>query len=544
MIGSMIKNIFIPENIGKNYLFPKRIIGLDIGKTQIHATQIYLKGTTITIEKCLTVSLDNDTTIDYAERAAKAIKTIVEQLDRYDAIHTAIANPFVVFKELKLPFVGRGALSMVVDFEVEPLLPFALEDAIIDFIITKQLPEEKSSEVLIAAVQKQYIAQHLQPFAIAGIEPDTVIIDMFALYGLYLQIPSYTQLPGPVVLLDIGSQATHIAYIYNGQLRLIRSLPKGTLTIAKHISAVTELPINEATQLLARFGLEQEQDLTHAEAIKNAYTDFWHDISFTLTSFTSQFEQTSIARILLLGSGSEIKGLPTFISSASEIPCERFTVQELLQSKQVQMHNKQCASSTYIMSLSIAWPTPITAECNLRQKEFALPTRRRLFLKQIIIMAVLAIGLFSTLFIPNILHVNRIKREIRASEHEIVTVLKQKFRTIDEDNDDIDDVISIAEQEINKEEKLWFSLANPARSSFLKYLLEITTSIDKEALGFEIERLMLTETTMTLVAQVRDFEALSLLEKELKKSKLFYFDKGPNLTNFIWHIKLIKNGNG
>ena len=54
---------------------------------------------------------------------------------------------------------------MVVNFEVEPLLPFATDDAVIDFIITKQNVAEKSSELLVTAVQKQYITQHLQLFA-------------------------------------------------------------------------------------------------------------------------------------------------------------------------------------------------------------------------------------------------------------------------------------------------------------------------------------------------------------------------------------------
>src|SRR5207248_10634786 len=140
---------------------------------------------------------------------------------------------------------------------------------------------------------------------------------------------------------------------------------------------------------LARFGLEAEHNEQYAQIITKAYQDFWHDIAFTFTSFATQFDQPAIERILLLGSGSEIKGLPAFISKMSDAPCERFSVHELLQSKQVQLTNKQCGSSTYIMSLSIAWPTSITLDSNLRQKEFRLAKESNLFIKQLSVMGIL-----------------------------------------------------------------------------------------------------------------------------------------------------------
>ena len=53
---------------------------------------------------------------------------------------------------------------MVIGFEIEPLLPFSLRDAAIDFIITREIPEEKSSEILVTAVQKQQLIHHLEMF--------------------------------------------------------------------------------------------------------------------------------------------------------------------------------------------------------------------------------------------------------------------------------------------------------------------------------------------------------------------------------------------
>ena len=116
----------------------------------------------------------------------------------------------------------------MIGYEVEPLLPFALNDAVIDCIVTKEIREEKSSEVLVAAVQNQYIAQHLALFEAAGVQPEKVTIDLFAFYGLYRLIPAYAQQKGGIVLMEIEPQSTRMAYIYDGQLRFIRTLAKRT----------------------------------------------------------------------------------------------------------------------------------------------------------------------------------------------------------------------------------------------------------------------------------------------------------------------------
>ena len=176
----MIRNVFIPEKIGTYYLFPKRIVGFDIGKTHVNATQLYLKGRTATIEKSIEVALEHGNSSSYNERVVAALTTIAQQLNAYDAIHTSLSSSLVVFKELKLPFIGRDKIAMVVDFEVEPLLPFALADALVDCIVTKENKEEKTSEVLVAATQKVHVDEHLQFFHDAGMSVNVVTVYLFA----------------------------------------------------------------------------------------------------------------------------------------------------------------------------------------------------------------------------------------------------------------------------------------------------------------------------------------------------------------------------
>ena len=144
----MIREIFLPQELQGYYIFPKRIIGFTVSKTYICATQIYFTGNTTSIEKYIEKQLEPGSSTDYKERAIKAIQSILESLDSYDAIYSSLSSSLCIFKELKLPFLSHEKIGMVINFEVEPLLPFSVNDAVIDFIITKKNLEDKSSEVL------------------------------------------------------------------------------------------------------------------------------------------------------------------------------------------------------------------------------------------------------------------------------------------------------------------------------------------------------------------------------------------------------------
>src|SRR5205085_12614269 len=135
---NLIKNIFLPEKIGTNYIFAKRIVAVSIGKTTITATKTYIKGHDITIETIIEEIIETGNAEESdAERITKTLKIVFGKIGSYDELCVIVPSSLVVFKELKLPFLSRERISMVIGFEIEPLLPFSLKEAVIDFIITK-----------------------------------------------------------------------------------------------------------------------------------------------------------------------------------------------------------------------------------------------------------------------------------------------------------------------------------------------------------------------------------------------------------------------
>lgn len=537
-MSQLIKDIFLPEKINSYYLFPKIVVGIEINKTHIIATKTRITGTTSTIELVIEEAIPEEISEENLEKTSPALQSIFSKIGKYNEIHTILPSSVAVFKELKLPFTSREKISMIVGFEIEPLLPFTLRDAVIDFIITREIPEEKSSEIMITAIQKQHITQHLQMFEAVGLKPDVITIDIVALYGLYQQIDTYKQLSGGTILIYITSYTTNIILMINGQLKTMRTLPKGIIALTKQIAQDLNKTPQEIIDHLLRFGLEANDTPEYSTAIEKTVSDWWNSIDFTLSAFSRQFlNQQPITKIIFLGKGALIKGLIPFLGQKSGVPCELFNPEYINQNAALTIKNVTTITPINVISVSASLPLTTTVDYNLAQKEFK-SSDNSLLLKQLIVLVVLTVGLFTTLITHYSLQTSKLRQEIKASEQEALAALTSNFKTL-EGETNLSDAIEQAEQEVEEQKKRWFAFSQQSRTSFLQYLLELVSKIDKKSIDFKVEQITIAEDALTLKAEVRDHDALKILGRELAQSKMFKPFESPETPQFTLKIPLV-----
>jgi type IV pilus assembly protein PilM len=443
---------------------------------------------------------------------------------------------------MRLPFDDIEKIQKVIDFEVEPLLPFSIANAVVDFIITKPITEQNSSEVLVAAVQKQYITQQLELFSQAGVQPETITVDLFDLYGLYKQIPTYNQIKDNVTLIEINSEITKIAFITNGQLRFIRTLNTGINSIATQLATELSLSPRDALDQLMRLGFNHS-DETSDQALQKASSTLKKQIQFTLQSFTTQTEiSTQNNQMFLLGSGADIIGIADWISKELNTSCALFNPTEITQNPNVTFKNMVTIPVANSISTAASLPTITMDHFNLRKKEFASSSEQLLF-KQLVLGGLLILSLFAGIFIHSFLQLRKLRIELNASKIETSEVLNEWFPEID--RGPIDDMLDEAQEETIKEEKLWFSFARSAHNSLLNLLLELT-GLDRDGLGLIIEKITIDQDRgiMTLKAQVRDHEALVRLENELRQSDLFSYVQPQDNPNFNMELRFADERQG
>ncbi len=541
MIGRFIKNVLIPEKIGSYYLIPQRTIGFDINKTSIHATQLLMSGKNIVLEKFIDQPLELETTAPYQERVTQTIKTILQKVDRYDMIRSSLSSSTAIFKELTLPFTDSEKISMVLNYEIEPFLPFPIAQTIVDFIVTQKNLQQQSSTVLVAAVKKEHIAEHLAYFQQAGVLPSAVTVDLFDLYGLYRIIPGYAQEMGNTILVDIGFNVTRVAYLVDGKLTLIRILAKGISQWAKTVAQATNTTPNDALERIIRFGVE-DNDQSYNNALQESLTSFLSEIRFTIDSFLTQTKTgPTINKILLLGPGADLAQISNFFNKQLQITCELFEINKLLKTDFISLKNENRIPHSAILSLSTALITPTVENFNLRRQEFS-EDRITVFYKQLITASVLLFLIFGGLLLHTYWQVSALRKTAQSFETEIVTTLN-KYGLAKSKN--LTDALKQAETKVSQEEAIWFAFSSQTRFSFLKYLQDLSTTLDREATGLDLKKLIITEQeprTILLEGEVSNFDALKILERELKQSNMFTSIPSLQSIKFSIPLPLKKNG--
>ena len=501
----MLRNIFLPDTIGTYYLFTQRIIGFEIGKTHVFATVIKAYGKKRVIEQLIEEPIVTDSTLNYNEQVSGAIKAVLRKVGPYDRIYTALSSSVVVFKELTVPFVNLQKIKMIIPFEVESLLPFALHDAVIDAIVTRIDTATQQSEVIVAAVKNDYIQEHIQLFEAADVSPQKITVDMLELYGFFSSIPEYAELQGPVAVIDLSYSATRIIILLNGQLKIVRFLAKNFQS-----------------------------------------SNFLADIQFTLQTSLAKLPKNfnNFTTIFLTGIGSETPDITESIHTLMQAPCELLYAHKIIKNGTITTKNQIGIPSTFVISLATALSSSITDQFNLRQN-YVSASEDRLLTQQLITAVIFMILIITSYSLHSFFTVRSLSKEAENSEKEAIDTLKKVF-TLKSARTSLDAANKAARVELAKEEAIWFSLSTQNRFSFLTYLEELSSRIDRQGLGLDLRRLAIKsnegtgEDILTLEGQVKDYNALRSLEEALNESKMFKSVQKLQETKFAITLVLDK----
>lgn len=529
----MIKNIFLPERSGTYYLFGTSFVGIEITGTEVHAVQVKAQGNNRIIEKATTIPFPADTNMEWNVKAVTTLQAAVATYNLTDHVIATIPSSQVIIKRMRVPFTDPEKIAQVIGFEVEPLLPFPLSEALIDCVIIQTLETEKSAELLIVAVQKERIEKIKALFVSAEIPLTGITVDILSAYNLIYRLTPPT--PGSTIFVTTGAQTTGLACVTEKNITLIRSLPKGTLSIAKQIGLKKNIPAETALEELIRFGIVSHERPQDHQDIQDALQSYLYDLKFTSAAFATE-TSTPITSIILTGPVIDIPGFVDYATKELGIPCAPLDLSTLTQQDPTIQYAKGTIVSPHQqIALGAALPIAQLLTFNLIK---TIPSEKAypFFIKQTGVSLILSLFLFGILGTHLYLQRRTLKKTVLKNEQEAISALKKQFSSITSTR--IERVIEDAQEAVDREESTWFAFSSAARASYLKILLELKSKIDADSLGFVIEKLTITEGQLTLKARVRDYNALKLLEKALRSSTLLMAFEPQATTDFEMKITL------
>lgn len=539
----MMRNIILPDKIGSRRLFSLRRLSIMMQENAIRGAVVALGPKKSTIEKLLEFQCDKENLERLDEWQQENLKSLVLAAEKIDEIALIIPTTMTIIKELDIPFIDPKKIRMVVPFEVEPLLPFGLEEAIVDFAIIRSNKELQSSQVLAVAIRKQDLQNILEPYEKAGIKVHRVVIDLFATYGLYQRIPTYHNLPGSAALVDIGIQGTRITFLQNNQLKLTRYIAKGLGLIVNHIAEEAAITQEEVTLHLMENGINLTDIQMPLDKIcQKHFMNFFNEIQFTLNSFSLKLNYyDGVSKIFLVGKAGIIPNLLDYSTTLLQIPTEAFNPKRILEISNIQNKatDEIMAWENFINPLGASLGTQEFEDFNLRRDAFAL-FDENIAVQQAVVFICLILATFIGISAIGYKQINALRQAAHKLEQDQISNLKGLLPTKERSKKTTLKALSKKIEDVIKEKQTLWAPFNQERTKPLEILLELTKTFNKKQYLLEIEDLSLSEKNgsnpiIELDGYFRSEKGLGShhkewaeLEERIKESPLLSFVEPPS----------------
>lgn len=295
---------------------------------------------------------------------------------RDEVVVSSVEATDVLVRQIHLEVTKEREIEQTLQFQIEPLLPFPVDEAILDHALLTR--NKEGAEVAVLTVPKERLRAHLDRMTAGGVNPERTSCIPAALAALLFRIMPSAEAQGVVYL---GDEATTCAIVRQGRVLGCRAVACGAKQLMEgaHAGEVDFALFDPS----AGFRLYQR-----AEALRS-------EVARAFFALTSQDKGGSIiGQIFLTGVIDSLRNFDNFLSHALEIPFVRLPE-----------HSPFCSPlgdiTRFAVPLGLALQAlPLrTPRIDFRKGEFAYPRPWRRLQRPLIIYfclcLVLAIGLLA-----------------------------------------------------------------------------------------------------------------------------------------------------
>jgi|GEM_PF-155806 len=295
----------------------KLVTGLDIGTGSIKIVQIRKSPRGgLEIVKALSKEIPynkQDKKLPDKEAVKDTVQKLLEDNHiRPGTVISSIPRYLAAVKYLTLPSKDRKEIGEMLKFEAEKQIPFSLDKAEMDFQILDGGIED-GSNILLAAVKKNIIEEHLKLLKECGLKPDIIDMSSFAIFNSISNTNQLKEKP-VIALIDIGSRMIEINIIKDGILRFTRSASISCDELTSMMQKELNIDSERAERLKREYGLIAPEAGELAESPIARVTKQWvasliNEIRRSLDAYKIEQYSGKVEKILLIGGGARLKGL-------------------------------------------------------------------------------------------------------------------------------------------------------------------------------------------------------------------------------------------
>ncbi|QTA93226.1 type II secretion system protein GspL [Desulfonema magnum] len=468
----------------------KKILGLDIRQDAVAAVLVKsgIKGNWI--ESYARVPTDQK---EIETSLPAALETITRQIDTAGSLCVAsFPGDQVCYRNIQIPFRDQKKIRQVLPFELEPTLPFPIEDVTTDFHIIN-LPDSKDhTNIITATVEKTKLKLYLNTLVSLKMEPEIVTVGG---YATALCLAKFANIPEDCLFMDIDTDKCSVFVIISGQIYLIRSFP-----INSNAGRTESLCI-EVQRTLAAFeeifplNLNYQPNEIH---IAGYGTD---------TDFTSGFEPEA----------ERILGIPVRRADIVKDTGTIIRMRSSASSPEMNWEQEQKASGQMDNAYALALlETEGLNSLNFRRGEFAPKKQWAEHKSSIIKTGILASLMLILLFCNMMTDSYSLEKKVAELDRQIINIFKTTFPDVKRIIDPLSQM-QVAIQEVKKTAALPGGTENIRTTDILN---EISKRIPQET-DVEFKRLVIGENNILISGDTDTYNAVDDIKNKLEQADIF-----------------------
>jgi len=277
----------------------KTVVGLDVGSHAIKAVALTPNGDRITLSGFASAKIGS-------QDPATVVRQVIEQLGvKPKRLVTSVSGRSVIVRQVETPRLGPDELKAHITYEADKYIPFGTDEVIID---CQPLPDREGAkatnmQVLLVAVRRGFVEDHISMLKSAGVHPEVIDVDVFALANAYeLFGPGGEAQEGATALIDIGASKSNIAIVQGKRLLFTREVYLAGNEITDAIVRTFNEPPEEIERIKSSPGDALE---ALVDAAMPAFEDLANEIRLSFDYVEGQFEQ-QVSNVVLTGGTSQL----------------------------------------------------------------------------------------------------------------------------------------------------------------------------------------------------------------------------------------------
>lgn len=283
----------------------KTVIGLDVGSYSVKAVALQPKADGLILAGCAQARIGTS-------EPGEVIRKVIEQLGvKPKRVVTSVSGRSVIVRQVETPRLPPEELKAHIAYEADKYIPFGSEEVIIDCQPLPETGEVKAAtmQVLLVAVRRGFVEDHVNQLRAAGIAPEIIDVDVFALSNAYELLgpgdQSSADKKTATALIDIGASKSNIAIVQGSRLLFTREIYQAGNEITEAIVRT----FNESAEDIERIKANPGETLEALiDAAMPAFEDLANEIRLSFDYVEGQFE-AQVTDVVLSGGAAQLAGI-------------------------------------------------------------------------------------------------------------------------------------------------------------------------------------------------------------------------------------------